>query len=241
MNDLAPIFERVAVINPVPDENDLPAHAMAAAALLDVVDERTGTMQTKQTQTRPQQEPKRRRTGALLALTTFAVVIVIGGVTALTGNGAPDSSSVTSPEPASVNDDVILAGDVLPRAMSTAMEDTISTDELLIVDRGTYDSGDPERLDIALYANPRPEDGLYDEFLGRIVGLGGETIEARDGGLYVNGSLLDEPYLKNPQIPMATFGPITLGPDEVWLMGDNRQVPMHSRVFGPIPVLGTAR
>jgi signal peptidase I len=116
------------------------------------------------------------------------------------------------------------------------MEDTISTDELLTVDRGAYDSGDPERLDIVLYANPRPEDGLYDGFVGRIVGLGGETIEASEGKMYINGSLLDEPYLKNPQIPMASFGPIKLEPDEMWLMGDNRQVPMHSRVFGPIPV-----
>jgi len=48
MNDLAPIFERVAAINPVPDENDLPVRGTSVFALLDDIDERTGTVQIQQ-------------------------------------------------------------------------------------------------------------------------------------------------------------------------------------------------
>jgi len=63
MNDLAPILRRVAAINPVPDETDLPANVMSATALLDTIDERTGAVQTQQHHTKPQEGPKRRTAG----------------------------------------------------------------------------------------------------------------------------------------------------------------------------------
>ena len=61
----------------------------------------------------------------------------------------------------------------------------------------------------------------------------GETIESQSGPVYVNGSVLDEPYLKSPDILMPLFDSVTLGAEELWLMGDNRA---DSRFRGPIPV-----
>ncbi|GMQ98834.1 MAG: hypothetical protein BMS9Abin17_1363 [Acidimicrobiia bacterium] len=240
MNDLAPIFRRVAAINPVPDETDLPATVMATTALLDAIDERNGTLKTQQiqrTQNTSRNRTSYRRTGVLAAIAAFVIVIGIGGAIVFTAYQAEDTSTAVASQPAAFVGDVMLARDVLPRGMANAMEDTIRTDSLLTIDRSAYDSRFPERLDIVLYANPRQTDGIWTEFLSRVIGLPGETIEARDGVLYVDGRILDEPYIKNPQIPMLPFGPITLGADEVWLMGDNRQNGLDSRDgFGPIPI-----
>ncbi len=72
-----------------------------------------------------------------------------------------------------------------------------------------------------------------EEYIKRVVGLPGEQVEGRDGRVYVNGQELIEPYL--PQGPTTRdFAPRTLGADELWVMGDNRENSSDSRVFGPI-------
>jgi hypothetical protein len=96
MNDLAPIFRRVAAINPVPDETDLPANVMSATALLDTIDERTGAVQTQQHHTKPQEGPKR-RSGWLIAAASFAVAIVFIGAVTLLANTAENLPPVTEP------------------------------------------------------------------------------------------------------------------------------------------------
>lgn len=82
----------------------------------------------------------------------------------------------------------------------------------------------------------------HENIIKRVIGLPGETIYAKDDKVYVNGKELEEPYLDNDysyQIRSTNlnftkdFGPITLGEDEYWLMGDNRWVSQDSIVFGP--------
>jgi len=227
MNDPVPIFERIAAINPVPDENDIPSSAMAATALLEVIDERTGTVQTQQTQTKPVEGPKRRRTGVVVALTAFAVVIVVGGAIAFTGVRSQDVSSSGSVE-------VISLDDVIDRLRSGSMLDTIQAGALLTVDRSAYDSDLPERLDIVLYAEVRVSDvSAPPELVARVIALPGETVEIRNGAMYVNNRILDEPYVRDRQIPVTAIGPITLGADELWAIGDNRQQSGDSRMRFP--------
>lgn len=74
-----------------------------------------------------------------------------------------------------------------------------------------------------------------DPLIKRVVGLPGETVEVRDGVVWVEGARLDEPYLSD----MATtcYGncvPLTLGPDEYFVLGDNRPNSRDSRSFGAI-------
>ena len=76
----------------------------------------------------------------------------------------------------------------------------------------------------------------------RVIALLNETIECRDGVVYIDGEALEEPYLdtayvedieKNQGYFTSDFEPVTLGADEYFVMGDNRVVSADSRVVGP--------
>ncbi|WP_075876172.1 signal peptidase I [Merdibacter massiliensis] len=76
----------------------------------------------------------------------------------------------------------------------------------------------------------------------RVIGLPNETIECKDGVVYIDGKVLKETYLntdyvkdieKSQGVFTSDFGPVTLGDDEYFVMGDNRVVSADSRIVGP--------
>jgi signal peptidase I len=76
-----------------------------------------------------------------------------------------------------------------------SMEPTLHTGEFVIVNKITYKLGEAERGDIVVFHYPRnPEQ----EYIKRVVGLPGDELEIRNGQVFVNGQLLDEPYVKAP-------------------------------------------
>ena len=79
----------------------------------------------------------------------------------------------------------------------------------------------------------RPRSGATVPQLARIIGLPGDNVELCSKTVFVNGRRLYEPYV-DPQNNTYSYKSITLGPDEYWLMGDNRLAAVDSRRIGPV-------
>jgi signal peptidase I len=92
------------------------------------------------------------------------------------------------------------------------------------------------RGEIVIFSLPATQDR---DFVKRVVGLPGETVEIRRRRVFINGSALEEPYVcytRDGILPVRdTFGPVALGRDEYFLMGDNRENSLDSRWLGPVP------
>lgn len=77
--------------------------------------------------------------------------------------------------------------------------------------------------------------GQGDPLIKRLIGLPGDTLAIRDGVVYLNDAPLMEPYLSGVTTSCTSYcGPLTLGPDEYFFLGDNRPVSRDSRAFGPV-------
>ena len=115
------------------------------------------------------------------------------------------------------------------------MENTLSDGDNLIVDKITYRFSDPKRYDIIVFPY-RSEENTY--FIKRIIGLPGETVQIVDGIIYIDGEALQESYgrevMKNSGL---AADPVTLGEDEYFVLGDNRNDSTDSRdpSVGKIP------
>jgi signal peptidase I len=89
----------------------------------------------------------------------------------------------------------------------------------------------PKRGDVIVFEYPKD---LSRDFIKRVIGLPGETVEVKGGKIFVNDQLLPELFGPNPG--SSTNGPITVGPSEVFVMGDNRNNSSDSRTWGPLPL-----
>lgn len=109
-----------------------------------------------------------------------------------------------------------------------SMETTLSDGDNLIVDKISYRFRDPERFEIIVFPFQYEEHTYY---IKRIIGLPGETVQVIDGYVYINGEVLDENYgLEVMDDPGIAAEPITLGEDEYFVLGDNRNHSSDSRV-----------
>ena len=115
-----------------------------------------------------------------------------------------------------------------------SMEPNFYNNEYLIIDELSYRFRDPQRGEIVVFRPPVAKDDFY---IKRIVGLPGETVEVKDGKVFVsnlefpNGKELEESYLHEPTTNRAKK---IMGEHEYFVMGDNRDESLDSRSFGPI-------
>src|SRR5690606_17051105 len=116
-----------------------------------------------------------------------------------------------------------------------SMEPNFYDHEYLIIDELSYRFRDPMRGEIVVFRYPRDP---REYFIKRVVGLPGETVEITDGKViisnaqYPNGLELEEEYLDG--VPTDGKKKITLGADEYFVLGDNRDESLDSRAFGPL-------
>ena len=96
------------------------------------------------------------------------------------------------------------------------------------MNRLSYDIGKPNRLDVVVFEREGQQPGIK-----RIIGLPGETVQIKNGSIYINGELLKaQDGLGEATIAGAAEYPVELGEDEYFLLGDNRESSEDSRFSG---------
>ena len=141
---------------------------------------------------------------------------------------------------------------------SASMEPTLRAGDRVLVEKMSYRFGNPDPGDVVVFERevgvlPPEEDGSFiddigdgmrslfgfptegtQDFIKRVMAVSGDTIEARDGVIYVNGEAVDEPYLPEGTVT-GDFPSYPVPQGEIFVMGDNRGNSDDSRSFGGIP------
>jgi signal peptidase I len=119
----------------------------------------------------------------------------------------------------------------------SSMFPTFKDQEYLLTDKVTYKTREPIEGDVIVFKAPINENF---DFIKRVIATPGETVEIRDGMVYINGELLDEFYLPKeyttaPGQFLHEGESYTVQPGEVMAFGDNRDHSSDSRDWGPVP------
>ncbi len=114
------------------------------------------------------------------------------------------------------------------RIDGSSMEPNLHDGEYVIVNRAVYHLHPPQRGDIVVF---RRDVGR--EFIKRVIGLPGDTVQVQGGRVYVNGTPIDEPYIAQPSA--YTMDPRPVGPNEYFVLGDNRNNSSDSHNWGTVP------
>ena len=115
-----------------------------------------------------------------------------------------------------------------------SMESTLLQGDRVLVSKVDYRFGTPQRGDIVVF---QPTTDSTIPYVKRVAAVAGDTIDLRDGDLYVNGTKTDYPGahgVTTPQSPALVF-PLTVPADNFFALGDNRTASSDSRSFGPQP------
>lgn len=122
-----------------------------------------------------------------------------------------------------------------------SMEDTLFPGDYILVDKVSYLFDEPRREDIIVFQYPL---NFTQDFIKRLIGLAGDTLEMRNKQLHRNGERLDEPFIVNKDFRRYiigawairdNWGPLTVPDRALFAMGDNRDYSQDSRFWGPLP------
>jgi len=123
---------------------------------------------------------------------------------------------------------------------STSMYPTLKPGDRIVVEKITKSI---QPGDIVVFSRPPAEAGKcggapVPDLVKRVIGLPGDTVEAKNNQIYLNGKVLPQPWLPaataNSDPTTGDFGPVKVPPGDYWVMGDNRTRSCDSRTWGPI-------
>ena len=111
------------------------------------------------------------------------------------------------------------------------MEPNFYEGQFVLVNKLAYRLGQPDRGDVLVFHNPR---NTNEDYIKRIIGLPGDTVEINNQTVFINGEAVIEEFTHYPIAPGEYSGPFVVGDNQLFVMGDNRPNSSDSRVFGPI-------
>ena len=115
------------------------------------------------------------------------------------------------------------------RIEGQSMEPNFHHGQYLLVNKLAYRLGEYKRGDVIVFHYPN---NPAQDYIKRVIGLPGDTVEFRDGKLFVNGLTVDEPY---DQVPIARNIPAqTVAPGFLYVLGDNRPASSDTRTWGQL-------
>mgnify|MGYP000121417738 FL=1 len=116
---------------------------------------------------------------------------------------------------------------MIGRVPSESMEPTLMVHDWLIGDRHAYEEEKPQRGDIVMFYQKDENETM----VKRVIGLPGETVEIKDGKVYIDGSetALDDSFI--PEKMQGSFGPYTVPDNCYFMLGDNRNDSKDSRFW----------
>ena len=117
------------------------------------------------------------------------------------------------------------------RIEGNSMAPLLSDQERIFIRKIVYHLEPIQRGDVVVFEYPL--DGTK-SFIKRIVALPGESVEIRQGLVYVNGGGIPEPYVPSEYDDPSDFGPVQVPSDSYFVLGDHRNSSNDSRVFGPV-------
>ena len=118
------------------------------------------------------------------------------------------------------------------RIESHSMEPNFYEGQFVLVNKLAYKIGEPHRGEVIVFHNPGNPD---EDYIKRVIGLPGDTVEVVGDTVLINGQELAQPYPHNLNPESSFFGPAVVGDSELFVMGDNRPNSSDSRRIGAIP------
>lgn len=116
------------------------------------------------------------------------------------------------------------------RVVGTSMEPNLHNGQYLIIDKVSYRLGSPQFGDVVVFEPPnRPGE----DYVKRIIGLPGQVVEIRNGQVFVDDQAVHEPFIVRPG--SYTMDARRVGPDEFFVLGDNRNSSSDSHSWGMVP------
>ena len=119
---------------------------------------------------------------------------------------------------------------------SPSMTPTLKVGDRILVNKLAYRFHGVGRGDIIVFRRPPAEDcgTPVTDLVKRVIGLPGETIWDKNGTMYIDGKVLAQPWLpkNDPNTYTPSFGPVKIGANSYFVMGDNRKVSCDSRYWG---------